>query len=197
MKKKNLKEKLLDLLRSYKTIIYISFIINIILLMFLYNLTTSNRIYSFSGNDDYLRVKDGIVVFNNDINLFNGNNIEYIYGEDYEIKSYKIGYYVMDNSKLVEIFSTTMELDTEIKISEIINNFTAFNLTEKNSKPNYFTRYKKDLISDGIYLVMEAKTKDGLDIFSKVNLNVSKISKFWNFFIDLLFFVWYDFIVGG
>jgi len=103
----------------------------------------------------------------------------------------------MDNSKLVEIFSTTMELDSEIKISEIINNFTAFNLTEKNSKPNYFTRYKKDLISDGIYLVMEAKTKDGLDIFSKVNLNVSKISKFWNFFIDLLFFVWYDFIVGG
>jgi len=197
MKKKNLKEKLLDLLRSYKTIIYISFIINIILLMFLYNLTTSNRIYSFSGNDDYLRVKDGIVVFNNDINLFNGNNIEYIYGEDYEIKSYKIGYYVMDNSKLVEIFSTTMELDTEIKISEIINNFTAFNLTEKNSNPNYFTRYKKDLIKDGIYLVMEAKTKDGIDIFSKVNLNVSKISKFWNFFIDLIKSLWYDFIVGG
>jgi len=196
-KKKNLKEKLLDLLKSYKTIIYISFIINIILLVVLYNLTTSNRIYSFSGNDEYLRVKDGLVVFNNDINLFNGNNIEYIYGEDYEIKTYKIGYYVMDNSKLVEIFSTTMELDTEIKISEIINNFTAFNLTEKNSAPNYFTRYKKDLIKDGIYLVMEAKTKDGISIFSKVNLNVSKISKFWNFFIDLLFSLWYYFIVGG
>jgi len=178
MKKKNLKEKLLELLKSYKTVIYISFIINIILLILLYNLTTSNRIYSFSGNDDYIRVKDGLVVFNNDINLFNGNNIEYIYGEDYEIKSYKIGYYVMDDSKLVEIFSTTMELDTEIKISEIINNFTAFNLTEKNSKPNYFTRYKKELINDGIYFVMEAKTKDGVDIFSKVNLNVSKISKF-------------------
>jgi len=197
MKKKNLKEKLLELLKSYKTVIYISFIINIILLILLYNLTTSNRIYSFSGNDDYIRVKDGLVVFNNDINLFNGNNIEYIYGEDYEIKSYKIGYYVMDDSKLVEIFSTTMELDTEIKISEIINNFTAFNLTEKNSKPNYFTRYKKELINDGIYFVMEAKTKDGVDIFSKVNLNVSKISKFWNFFIDLINSLWYDFIVGG
>jgi len=178
MKKKNLKERILELLKSYKTIIYISFIINIILLIILYNLTTSNRIYSFSGNDDYLRVKDGLVVFNNDINLFNGNNIEYIYGEDYEIKSYKIGYFVMDDTKLVEIFSTTMELDTEIKISEIINNFTAFNITEKNNNPNYFTRYKKDLIKNGIYLVMEAKTKDGIDVFSKVNLNVSKISKF-------------------
>jgi len=189
MKKKNLKEKLCNLLKSYKTIIYISFIINIILLILLYNLTTSNKVYSFSGNDDYLRVKDGIVVFNNDINLFNGNNIEYIYGEDYEIKSYKIGYYVMDDTKLVEIFSTTMQLDTEIKISEIINNFTAFNLTEKNSNPNYFTRYKKDLINDGIYLVMEATTKDGVNIFSKVNLNVSKISKFWNFFIKLFYWL--------
>ena len=29
-----------------------------------------------------------------------------------------------------------------------------------------------------IPILMEAKTKDGVDIFSKVNLNVSKISKF-------------------
>ena len=177
-KKKNLKEKLMSILKSYKTIIYISFIINIILLIVLYNVITSNKIYSFSGSDDYLRVKDGLILLNNDINLFNGNNIEYIYGEDYEIKSYKIGYYVMDDSKLVEIISTSMELDTEIKISELINNFTAFNLTEKNNTPNYFTHYKKDLLKDGIYLVMEAKTKDGVDVFSKVNLNVSKISKF-------------------
>ena len=179
MKKKvRFKQKLLDILKSYKTIIYISFIINIILLVFAYHVMSSNKIYSFSGSDDYLRVKDGLIVLNNDINLLNGNNIEYIYGEDYEIKSYKIGYYVMDESKLVEIISTTMELDTEIKISEIINNFTAFNLTEKNNAQNYFTSYKKELINDGIYLVMEAKTKDGINIFSKVNLNVSKISKF-------------------
>ena len=54
----------------------------------------------------------------------------------------------------------------------------AFNLTEKNSNPNYFTHYKKNLIQDGIYLVMEAKTKEETTVFSKVNLNVSKISKF-------------------
>lgn len=177
-KKKKLKNKLLEILKSYKTIIYISFLINIILLIFTYYIINSNKIYSFSGNDDYLRVKDGIVLFNTDINLFNGNNIEYIYGEDYEIKSYKIGYYVMDDTKLVEIISTSMELDTLVKLSEIINNFTSFNLTEKNSTPNYFTSYKKDLIDDGIYLVMEAKTKDGKEIMSKVNLNVSKISKY-------------------
>lgn len=180
MKKKNkkLKNKLIDILKSYKTIIYISFIINIILLVFTYYIISSNKIYSFSGSDDYLRVKDGIILFNTDINLFNGNNIEYVYGEDYDVLSYKIGYYVMDDTKLVEIISTSMEMDTEIKLSEIINNFTAFNLTEKNSESNYFTSYKKDLINDGIYLVMEAKTKEGKEILSKVNLNMSKISKY-------------------
>ena len=176
--KKNLKNKLLDILKSYKTIIYISFFINIILIIFAYYTISSNKIYSFSGNDDYLSVKDGIILFNTDINLFNGNNIEYINGEDYEITSYKIGYYVMDNNKLVEIISTSMELDTNVLLSEIINNFTSFNLTEKNNTHNYFTHYKKDLINSGLYLIMEAKTNDGKEILSKVNLNMSKISKF-------------------
>ena len=75
------------------------------------------------------------------------------------------------------LFDNILGNATEVKLSEIINNFTSFNLTEKNSTPNYFTSYKKDLIDDGIYLIMEAKTKDGKEILSKVNLNVSKISK--------------------
>ena len=175
---KNIKEKIKEILNSYKTIIYISFAINIALIILLYSVMTSNKIYSFSGSDNYLKVKDGIILLNNDMNIFNGNNIEYVYGEDYEVINYKIGYYVMQDNELVEIISTSNELDTEIKISEIINNFTAFNLSEKSGTNIYFTKEKKELLSNGIYLVMEAKSKDGVDIFSKVNLNVSKISKY-------------------
>ena len=177
-KKTNLKEKLISILKSYKTIIYISFIINIILLIFAYYTVSSNKIYTFSGSDEYIRVSDGIITFNTDINLINGNNIEYINGVDYDIKSYKIGYYVMDDTKLVEIISNTLELEETVKLSELINNFTSFNITEKNSKPNYFTSYKKELIKDGLYLVLEAKTDNQETVFSKVKLNVSKISKF-------------------
>lgn len=177
-KKVNIKEKLINILKSYKTIIYISFIINIILIIFASYIVRSNKIYTFSGSDEYIRVSDGIIVLNTDINLINGNNIEYINGVDYEIKSYKIGYYVMDNTKLVEIISNTIELETTVKLSELINNFTSFNIVEKNNVPNYFTPYKKGLIKNGLYLVLEAKTKDDKNIFSKVKLNVSKISKF-------------------
>ena len=177
-KKINLKDKLISIIKSYKTIIYISFIINIILLCFTYYTISSNKIYSFSGNDEYIRVRDGIIALNTDINLLNGNNIEYIYGVDYEIKSYKIGYYVMDDTKLVELISNTIDLDTTVKLSELINNFSSFNVVEKNSNANYFTSYKKALIKDGLYLVLEAKTDSDENIFSKVKLNISKISKY-------------------
>lgn len=177
-KKTNIKEKLINILKSYKTIIYISLIINIILILFTYYTISSNKIYTFSGSDDYIRVSDGIITLNTDINVLNGNNIKYIYGVDYNIKKYKIGYYVMDNSKLVEIISNTIQLEESVKLSELINNFTSFNIYEKNNKPNYFTSYKKELLNNGLYLVLEAKTDDGEDVFSKVKLNVSKISKF-------------------
>ena len=176
-KKKKVLNKLKDILNSYKTIIWISFLINIILLIFTYYVISSNKIYSFSGEDEYLKVENGLIVLNTDINILNGNNIKYVKDEDYDIKEYKIGYYVMDGTKLIEIISNSIKLDNSIKLSELINKFTSFNIAEKNNNQYYFTNYKKKLIKDGLYLVLEAKTNDNKDIVSKVNLNVSKISK--------------------
>lgn len=180
-KKKGKKKKKFDLkkiLSSYKTIIYISFLINIILIVFTYYTVSNNKIYSFSGSDEYIEVNDGLIVLNTDINLLNGNNISYKYNEDYDIVSFKIGYYVMDNEKLVEIMSNNIKLESDIKLSVLFNNISSFNVFEKNSSKNYFTPYKKKLLDDGLYLVFEAKTKDGNSIMRKVKMNLSKISKF-------------------
>lgn len=180
-KKKGKKKKKFDLkkiLSSYKTIIYISFLINIILIVFAYYTISNNKIYSFSGSDEYIEVKDGLIALNTDINLLNGNNISYKYNEDYDIVSFKIGYYVMDNEKLVEIISNNINLESDIKLSELVNNFSSFNVFEKNSSKNYFTYYKKKLLDDGLYLVFEAKTKNNDTILRKVKMNLSKISKF-------------------
>mgnify|MGYP004640255967 CR=1 FL=1 len=113
-----------------------------------------------------------------DINLINNNNVKYINSVDYDIKSYKIGYYVMDGTKLIEIISNSLDLDTEIKLSEVINNFASFNITEKNKNNEYFTYKKKKLINDGLYLIIEAKTSSGEQIVSNIKLNVTKISKY-------------------
>lgn len=177
-KKNSLKENIKEILNSYKTIIYISFLINIVLLVVCYSYMTSNKIYSFSGSDEYLKVRDGIIVLNKDVNILNGNNITYVKDKDYSITSFKIGYYVMDNNKLIEIISESLELETDVKLSEIVNNFTSFNITEKDSEAMYFTKDKKELINDGLYIVLDAKTEDGESIYSKLKLNVSKVSKF-------------------
>ncbi len=176
-KKKNVKDKLKNIINSYKTIIVLSFLINIILLVFSYYMINNNKIYSFSGSDEYIEVKDGLIVLNNDVNLINGNSIKYINGNDYDIKSYKIGYYVMQDNKLIEIISNSMNLETDVKLSELVNNFSSFNIVEKNSEANHFTFKNKRLIKDGLYLVIEAKTNNGESILTKLKLNVTKISK--------------------
>ena len=164
--------------KSYKTIIYISFTINVILLVFSYYVTSNNKIYSFSGNGEYVDISDGIIVLNTDINLINGSSIKYINNEDYDISDYKIGYYTMKDKKLIEIVSTTNELETTIKLSEIINNFTSFNIVEKNTSKIYFTNYKKKLLDKELYFVIEAKTKDDNTIYDRIKLNISKISRY-------------------
>lgn len=177
-KKQIIKEKLKNIINSYKTIIYISLVLNIILVILCYNIMSSNKIYTFSGNDDYLTVSDGLIILNNDLNILKGNSIKYTYNTDYDIKSYKIGYYVMKNDKLTSIIESKMELDTEIKLSDIIANFTSFNITENNKSAKYFTKQNKKLLNHDLYLVLEAKTTKNETILSKVKLNVSKISKF-------------------
>ena len=84
----------------------------------------------------------------------------------------------MEDTKLVEIISSNIELDTLIKLSDLVNNFTSFNIVEKSSSSNAFTNYKKSLLKDGLYLILEAKTSEGEEVFSKIKLNLSKISKY-------------------
>ena len=84
----------------------------------------------------------------------------------------------MDGTKLIEIVSNSLELDTEMKLSDIINNLATYNVSEKNSVNSIFTSKVKKLLNDNLYLVIEAKTSSGESILSKVKLNVTKITKY-------------------
>ena len=176
-KKKNFRDKLKNIFKSYKTIIYISFVLNIILLLLCYYIMSNNKIYFFSGESENIKISDGIIALNMDINLLNGNNIEFIGKEDYNISSYKIGYYSIDDNKLVEIVSVSETLDEPIKMSNIINNFVSLSIFEKNSSNYYFTKYKKRLVDKELYFILEAKTDNGKEILEKIKLNITKITK--------------------
>ena len=173
-----MKKFIKNIFKSKNSIIIISFLINIVLLIFLNNSFRSNKIYSFNGSGDYIKVIDGLVTLNNDVNIINGNNIIYTSNIDYDIKYYKIGYYVMNENKLTEIISNKVELNETIKLSDAVNKFTNLNIVEKDMDDTYFTNNKKRLIDKGLYLILEAKTEDGNEIFDKIQVNMSKISKY-------------------
>ena len=173
-----IKERIKKFFKSYKSIIYISLFINIVLLIVLYFVISNNRIYSFSGKNDFIAINDGLIVLNNDINILNGSSIMYTNNNDYDIKEYKIGYYVMNEKELVKIVTVEQKLDTPIKLSDIINNFTPLNVVEKNTSDIYFTHTKKRMLNDGLYFIIEAKTDTNEDIFEKLKLNITKISKY-------------------
>ena len=175
-KKMTLKEKILNILKSHKTIIYISFFINIVLLIVSYNLMTSNHQYTFEGNDKYISIKNGLIVINNDLNTFYGNDLEYINDTDYEVTKLTLGYYVSDNLK--EIISKTFIFDESIKLSEVIDKFTHFNNIEKSNTSTMFTQDSVKLLNDGLYFVLKAITIDNNIIKCKIKLNMTKISKF-------------------
>lgn len=178
-KKQTLKDKILEILKSYKTIIYVSFLINIVMLVFSYNIMTSNHEYVFSGSDENFVIKDGLIVLNNDLNILYGNNIKYINKKDYEVKKIKIGYYVKKvNDDFSPLIEKDLSFDEKITINELVNNFINFNIVEKNSAKNIFTEENVKLMNDGIYLIFKAETKEEKIIESKIKLNIEKISKF-------------------
>ena len=177
-KNKKNKKELKNVFNSYKTIIILSLLLNIILLGITYLAISNNKTYSFSGKDDYIEINDGLISLSTDINILNGSNIKYIKSEDVDVKDFKIGYYVMNNNKLVEIVTTSYNGETEMKLSELVNNFTNINVVEKNNNKVHFTSKNKSLIGDGLYIVIEAKTTNGDTIFDKLKLNITKISKY-------------------
>lgn len=176
--KKKISKNMKKIFGSYKTIIAISFILNVILLLVTYYTISNNRIYSFSGKDNYIEINDGLIAMNTDINVLNGNSIKYINNEDYEVSEVKIGYYVMKNNSLIDIVKTEYAGDETINLSEFVNNFTSFNVVEKNTQKIHFTRKIKENIGNNLYLVIEAKTVNGDSIVDKLKLNITKISKY-------------------
>lgn len=175
MKKKK-KKMIHNFIHSLKPILIFSFIINIILLSYVYYLKNAHHTYLFTGYDEYLSMDSGVINLNYDINLLEGNGIEYIGEEDYKIKEIKIGYYVMEDEKLLEITSYYEKFTEFVSLKETIESINTFNISEVADKGEMFKNINKDNIESSLYIIMEATTEDSETIVSKLLLDVSKVN---------------------
>ena len=170
------KKQKLDFFNSLKPILIFSFIINLILIGYIYYLKTNHHTYLFTGHDEYLNITSGVINLNYDINLLEGNGITYINEKDYKIKEIKIGYYVMQEDKLKEVTTHYEKFTDPVSLKETVEGITSFNISEVAKKSKLFNHVNTSNIESNFYIVMEAKTIDNNSIVSKLLLDVSKIN---------------------
>lgn len=174
-KKKKNKENIREFFQTLKPILIFSFIINLILIGYIYYLKVSSHIYLFSGSNEYLSIDSGALSLNYDVNYLVGNNIEYINEEDLKIKELKIGYYVLDNEKLEEITFYYETFEESESLKNVIHNITGLNVSESAKENIIFKNTNVKDLETKLYLVMEAKLDNGETLASKLQLDVSKI----------------------
>lgn len=173
-KNKNQKKKN-NFFNTLKPILIFSFIINIILLCYVYYLKTTNHLYVFAGDNEYLNVESGVVSLNYDINLLAGNSIEYIAEDDIQIKEIKIGYYILEEENLNEIISYYSLFEESVSLKTTIKDITNLNISESTQTKEMFKKINPKTIENNLYLVMEIKNEKSEKIVSKLQLDVSKI----------------------
>lgn len=172
--KKKMKKKKNNFFNTLKPILIFSFIINVILLSYVYYLKTNHHAYIFTGKDKYLNIDSGVINLNYDINLLSGNNIEYI-GNDINIKEIKIGYYILENETLKEIITHYETFEKSTSLKETINAITSFNVSETAKKSKLFSSINTNNIENNLFVIMEATDIEGKEIVSKISLDVSKV----------------------
>lgn len=174
-KKKNNREKIIEFFKTLKPILIFSFIINIILLSYIYYLKTCSHIYLFSGSNEYVRVDSGTLSFQHDVNYLMGNNIEYTNKKDIKIKEIKIGYYVLENESLEEIITYYEKFDESVSLEKTLESLVGLNVSESRKDSIIFKKSNYKDLETKLYLVMEIKDENSEKIVSKLQLDVSKI----------------------
>ena len=173
-KKKQIKKKVNEFFKTLKPILIFSFIINLILLGYIYFIKNSSHIYLFSGSNEYLNIKSGSMSLNYDINYLMGNNITFNGEKDLKIKEIKIGYYVTNAENLIEIITHYETFEESESLKKVLDNITNLNVSENSKDNKIFKNNIKD-VENNLYLIMEIKTDASEKIISKLQLDVSKL----------------------
>jgi len=174
-KKKKNDKKLKEFFNSLKPILIFSFIINVVLLSYVYYLKNVGNIYLFSGRNEYISIDGGTLSFDNNVKYLMGNNIEYVNEKDKKIKEIKIGYFVMEDEELEEIITYYEKFESAVSLKNILETMVGLNVSESAKENNVIKKINYKDLESKFYVVMELKLDDGEKLVSKLQLDVSKI----------------------
>ncbi len=169
--------KIKELINSSKAIIISLILLVVVLLMQSYHVMRNTKTYMFSGENEYVRILNGVISLNYDVNLFQGSDIKYIHKDDQELISYDIGYYIKVNDKLKPFIIKSGKVSEGFSLKKIIDEMSAYNLTEGYSDKEHFTNEIKKNIADELYFIIKGETLNNEKINEKFQLINYKVSK--------------------
>lgn len=175
---KKVKEKAKKVLNSYQSILILLIAICLVSMFINYRVMHLSNTFMFNGANDYVRILNGVISNNYDVNLFVGSDIEYLKENDIEITNYKIGYYTMQNDKFIKL--AVMEGSDEIGLSlkKLLSSNSSFNVTEPTINKYFITSDTiKALKEDKLYFIIDVIKKDGTSLKETLKIDVEMISK--------------------
>lgn len=150
----------------------------IYLLVFIYRNNTVNKIIVGSVSTEDVQVQNIHYFANNDMNYFYAINAHSERKE--KVYAYQVGYYTVDNKKnYTEFAARSGKLTTPLAVSDIIGDYSGWNIAELANNPVHFTNANKNNI-DELHFVFKGSTKKDStdsDIVIDVKVDIQKITK--------------------
>lgn len=186
MKKQIKKEnKLLDILKKIGNffnkplpIILVLAAICICLLVYIYRGNTRNEILVGSLSTEEVQVQNIHYFTNNDMNYFYAMNAHSEKTE--KVYTYQVGYYTVDSDKKYTEFAVRSgKLTNPLSVSDIIGDYSGWNIAELANNPLHFTKENKRNMKELHFVFKGCTKKDSTDpdIVIDVKVDIHKLTK--------------------
>lgn len=175
---KKVKNNVKKLLNSYHTVLTILIIVCLISMFVSYRVMSLSNTFMFNGTNDYVKILNGVISTNYNVNLFVGSDIEYTLDKDIIINEYSIGYYTMQNNEYIKLAVIEGKDEVSLSLKKLLSSKSAFNLTEPTKNNHYFNKDTiKALKEDNLYFIIEVNTLDEEQIKEVLKIDLEQISK--------------------
>lgn len=160
-------------------LIIVLIVICAVQLFFLFNINSKIAIYTGELNNDEVQIANLHLFTNNDMNYFYASPAAYI-GEDKDVYSFEIGYYIkMSEGEYLPFTTRSRELENASSLKEIIEEMSAWNFYETSVQDYFFSdEVLKNL--DDLHFMVKASTTKGnsnADVVINYPIEVHKITK--------------------
>ena len=151
----------------------------IVMIVAYINLRSSIAMYAGVLESDVASSSNIHYFVNNDMNYFHAASVTFT-GEDKQIYSYNIGYYVTgDNGELVEFISRSNKLQAPASLKEVVQDMTGYSFAESTYQRRFFT---PEVVRNfnKLHFVISASTEKGsdkADVYYDLPVGITKISK--------------------